>query len=108
MEDNFLHGQILRQTEQVKAKRSWDWLKKGDWKKETEGLITATQDPALRTNVIKTSIEKQDVSPLCRLCGDKDATRNHLICECSKMDYPQRHNNVAKIIHQDISKKHIQ
>ena len=47
---------------------------------------------------------KQDVSPLCRLCGDKDATRNHLICECSKMDYPQRHN---KIIHQVISKKHI-
>ena len=108
MEDNFLHGQILRQTEQVKAKRSWDWLKKGDWKKEAEGLITAIQDQALTTNVIKTSIEKQDVSPLCRLCGNKDATRNHLICECSKMDYPQRHNKVAKIIHQDISKKHIQ
>ena len=62
MEDKPLHGQILRQTEQVKAKRSWDWLKKGDLKKEAEGLITATQDQALRTNVIKTSIEKQDVS----------------------------------------------
>ena len=108
MKTSPLHGQILRQTEQVKAKRSWDWLKKGDWKKEAEGLITATQDEALTTNVIKTSIEKQDVPPLCRLGRDKDATRNHLICECSKMDYPQRHNNVAKIIHQDISKKHIQ
>ena len=104
MEDNFLHGQILRQTEQVKAKRSWDWLKKGDLKKETEGLITATQDQALTTNVIKTSIEKQDVSSLCRLCGDKDATRTQLICECSKMDYPRRHN---KIIYGEISKKHI-
>ena len=108
MEEKPLHGQILRQTEQVKAKRLWDWSNKGDLKKEAEGLITATQDQALTTNVIKTSIEKQDVSPLCRLSGDKDATRNHLICECSKMDYPQRHNNVAKIIHRDISKKHIQ
>ena len=77
-------------------------------KKEAEGLITAKQDQAPRTNVIKASIEKQDMSPLCRVCGDKDATRNHLICECSKMDYPQRHNNVAQIIHRDISKKHIQ
>ena len=77
-------------------------------KKEAEELITATQDQALRTNVIKASIEKQDVSPLCRVCGDKDATRNHLICECSKIDYPQRHNNVKQIIHRDISKKHIQ
>ena len=105
MEDKPLHGQTLSQTEQVKAKRSWDWLKKGDLKKEAEWLITATQDQALTTNVIKTSIEKQDVSPLCRLCGDKDATRNHLICEGSKMDYPQRHNT---IIHREISKKHIQ
>ena len=62
MEDKPLQGQILRQTEQVKAKRSWDLLKKGDLKKEAEGLITATQDQGLRTNVIKTSIEKQDVS----------------------------------------------
>ena len=108
MEGKPLHGQILRQTEPVKAKRSWDWLKKGDLKKEAEGLITATQDQAPTTNIIKISIDKHDVSPLCRLGGDEEATRNHLICECSKMDYPLRHNNVAKIIHQDISKKHIQ
>ena len=64
MEDKPLHCQILSETEQVKAKRSWDWLKKGDLKKEAEGLITATQDQPLTTNVIKTSIEKH-VSPLC-------------------------------------------
>ena len=63
MEDKPLHGQILRQTEQVKAKRSWDWLKKGDLKKEAEGLITATQDQAPTTNVIKTSIENRMCLP---------------------------------------------
>ena len=40
---------------------------RGDLKKEIEGLITAAQDQALRTNVIKTKIEKQQLSPLCSL-----------------------------------------
>ena len=42
--------------------------------KETEGLITAAQDQALRTNVIKTKLEKQQLSPLCRMCGVNDET----------------------------------
>ena len=32
--------------------------------KEAEGLITAAQDQAWRTNVIKAKIEKQQLSPL--------------------------------------------
>ena len=31
----------------------------GDLKKETEGMITAAQDQALRTNAIKAKVEKQ-------------------------------------------------
>ena len=62
-----LHGQILRQTEDVRDKLSWDWLRKGDLKKETEGLITAAQDQSLRTNLIKAEIDKQEVSPSCRM-----------------------------------------
>ena len=49
----------------------------GDLKEETE-------DRALRTNAIKASIEKQDVSPLCRMCQQKNETIDHLICKCSK------------------------
>lgn len=41
----------------------------GDLKKETEDLIMAGQDQALRTNVIKASIEHKRVSTLCRMCG---------------------------------------
>ena len=33
---------------------------------ETEGMITAAQDQALRTNAIKAKVEKQNLSPLCR------------------------------------------
>ena len=32
-----LHSQILRQTEDVRDKTSWNWMQKGDLKKETEG-----------------------------------------------------------------------
>ena len=42
-----------------------------------EGLITAAQDQALRTNVIKAKIEKQDQTPICKMCDEKDETRNH-------------------------------
>ena len=64
---------MLRRTEQGRGEKSWDWLKKGGGggggvKKETKRLITAAQDQALRTNAIKESIEKQDLSPLCRMC----------------------------------------
>lgn len=41
----------------------------GDLKKETEDLITAGQDQALRTSVIKANIEHKRVSALCRMCG---------------------------------------
>ena len=43
------------------------------------------------------------------MCGKKDETVNHLICECSKMaqtGYHHRLNNVARIIHWKLSKNH--
>ena len=36
-----LHGQFERATEQVKSKESWNWLTRGDLKKQTEGTIMA-------------------------------------------------------------------
>ena len=39
-----LRGQFRKATEEVKSKRSWDWLKKGYLKKDTESTIVAAQD----------------------------------------------------------------
>ena len=36
-----LHGQFRKATEEVRSKRSWDWLKKDYLKKETESIIVA-------------------------------------------------------------------
>ena len=57
-----LHGQFFRSTEKGRDDKSWLWLKNGKLKKETEGLIIAAQDQALRTNSIKNRIDKQHVS----------------------------------------------
>ena len=75
-----LHGQFFRGTEN-RDERSWEWLKRGKLKKETEGLLFAAQDQALRTNSVKSRIDKQDVSPSCRMCGErKDTSLQNVKC----------------------------
>ena len=38
---------------QTDCEITWNWLKNGYLKKETEGFIMAAQDQAIRTNAIK-------------------------------------------------------
>ena len=47
-----MHGQFKRETEELSSE-SWSWIRIGGLKKETEGLIFAAQDQAIRTNVMK-------------------------------------------------------
>ena len=44
-----LHGEFLRGVEAIADVRSWDWLRGGHLKKETESLICAAQDQVLPT-----------------------------------------------------------
>ena len=81
-------------------------IRKRDLKKETEGVITAAQDQALRSNAIKAKVEKQNLFPLCRMCGEKDESMGHLVGECSKLaqaEYKHRHDNVPRMIHWNIA-----
>ena len=61
------------------------WLRKGNFKRETESLLIAAQDNAVRSNHIKTRIDKTQQNSKCRLCGDRDETINNIISECSKL-----------------------
>ena len=77
-------------------------------KRETESLLIAAQDSAIRTNHIKASIDKTQQNSKCRLCGDRDETIDHIIIECSKLaqrEYKVRHDWVGKVIHWEMCKK---
>ena len=65
-------------------------------------MIKAAQDQALRTNAIKAKVEKQNLSPLCRMCSENNESMGHLVGECSELaqtEYKHRHDNVARMIH---------
>ena len=51
-----LHGKFITSVEELEGvdmKKSFDWIKSGYLKKETEGLIFAGQEQALRTRSVK-------------------------------------------------------
>ena len=92
-------GQFVRDTEPVSDKeKSWGWLRNGDLKRETEGMVLAAQGQALRTNYVKFRIDHSCVSPKCWICGDKDETVWHVIGECSMLagkEYKRRHGIIV-------------
>ena len=86
--------------------------KKGNFERETESLLIATQKNTLRTNHRKARIDKTQQKSKFRLCSDRDETINHIISECSKLIqsclvlyYKTRYDWVGKVIHWEIWKK---
>ena len=84
-EEKMLHGQLVRQTKEVGNQDRWQWLRDGTLKRETESLILAAQEQAIRTNVIKGKIDKSQEQTKCRMCSKADETINHIVRECPKL-----------------------
>ena len=90
-----LYGRFKR----IINNKTWTWLRKGNFKRETESLLMAAQNNAIRTNHIKARIDKTQQNSKCRLCGNRDETINHIISGCSKLaqkEYKTRHDWVAR------------
>ena len=82
------------------------WLRKGNLQRETESLLIAAQNNVIRSNHIKTRIDKTQQNSRCRLCDDR--RNNHIISKCSKLaqkKYKTRHDWVGKVIHWELCKK---
>ena len=61
----------------ISHKKMWMWLRKRNFKGETESLQIAAQNNTIRTNRIEARIDKTQQNNRCRLCGDRDKTINH-------------------------------
>ena len=79
------HGQFQRDTKTLKTEESWDWLSKGDLKRETESLLIAAQDQALNTNSVRKNIYHQVESDRCRLCGEAVENVTHIVSGCKML-----------------------
>ena len=84
-EEKQLYGRFKRIISNISHEKTWTWLRKGNIKRETESLLIAAQNNAIRTNRIKVRIDKTQQNSKCRLCGDRDETINHIISKCSKL-----------------------
>ena len=107
-EEKQLCGRFKRPINDISHEKTWTWLRKGHFKRETESLLIAAQNNVVRTNHIKARIDKTQQNSKCRLCGDRDETINHIISECSKLaqkEYKTRHDWVGKGIHWEMYKK---
>ena len=101
-----MHGQFLRQTNDLSRDDIWQWLQRWELKKETEGMIMAAQDQALRTTYIQRAINRSNNSPKCKKCYQKDKTINHITSECPALAHKKRHDTVARALHWNLCKKY--
>ena len=101
-----LYGRFKRLINNISHDKTW--LRKENFKRETESLLIAAQNNTIRTNHIKTRIDKTLQNSKCRLCGDRDETINHIISECSKLaqkEYKTKHDWLGKVIHWEMCKQ---
>ena len=105
-----MHGQFVREMPQeIDKDLSWKWLVQSGLKVQTEATICTAQEQALRTKYTKNKTDKTSESPLCRVCGERGETVQHIIWECKKLaqrEYMRRHDTVAKLVHWKLCEKH--
>ena len=81
-----MYGQFVHEmAEEIDKDLSWKWLVQSDLKVQTERAICATQEQALRTNDTKDKIDKTLGNPLCKMCGERGESVQHIICEYKKL-----------------------
>ena len=106
-EEKQLYGRFKRLINSISHNKTWIWLRKGDFKRETESLLIAAQNNAMRSNHIKARIDKTQQNKY-RLCSERDETINDIISECSKLaqkEYKTIHDWGGKMIHWELCKK---
>lgn len=104
-----MHGQLFRDMNQLAIDKntSFAWLKYGDLKVETESLIVAAQDQALKTRYQEFMIHKTRSDGRCRICKQHIETVDHIIDSCpilARREYIERHNKVCNQIHYQLCK----
>ena len=90
-----MYEHFKRQTDEILHEKTWTWLRKGYLCRESDSLLIATQNNAIKLNYVKAKIDiTTQQNRKCWLCDHKDRTINH-IGECSRLtqtEYETRHD----------------
>lgn len=106
-----LHGkhQNIMNNEEISKPDSYHWLHAGQLFPETEGFLLAIQDQVIATrNYQKYILKNVEINDKCRKCHQQSETIDHIVGGCKILvgtEYTERHNTVAKIIHQALALK---
>ncbi|XP_054157466.1 uncharacterized protein LOC128955815 [Oppia nitens] len=104
-----LHGRYRAELNQthVDEEMSTKWLKYAGLHGETEGFMMAIQDRVIPTRNHQKYIQKLNIpTDKCRMCHMESETIEHILNGCKVLtntEYLSRHNQVAKIIHQELA-----
>ena len=95
-----MHGQLPcnLDVEVVDTEQSYQWIKSGDIKGETESTTVAAHDQTINTNYFKNKILKEEIESKLRLCKQHEGTIDHLTSGCPilvKKEYLMRHDKVC-------------
>lgn len=106
-----LHGRFYRALNgpDVDFEASVSWLRFGDLFGETEGFVFAIMDEVVMTNNYRKYIVKDGTVDICRACHCPGESIRHIVSGCSRLangEYLHRHNQVARIIHQQLALKY--
>ncbi|XP_065188280.1 uncharacterized protein LOC135819059 [Sycon ciliatum] len=107
-----LHGQFWRRASDagLDLGLSFRWLKSPTIRPATEGLLLAVQDQTIATRHYQvTVIGRGDVVDICRVCGTRGETVDHIVACCpalAKTLYIERHDTLVKLVHWALCKRH--
>ena len=106
-----LHGRFYRALHgpDVNLLASVNWLRFGDLFGETEGFVCAIADEVIKTNNYRRYIMRDGTTDVCRACHQPGESLRHIVSGCSRLangEYLHRHNQVARIIHQQLALKY--
>ena len=108
--NKIMYGQFVREmSETTDEKETWYWLRKADLKVETEAMLFAVQEQAIRTNYVKHKVDKTAQSPLCRIRDKNSESMSHIVSEYEKLarkEYKRRHDIVSRIVHWKLCEKY--
>jgi len=82
-----MHGQLPLNLDEevVDIEQSYQWIKSGGIKEETQSTTVAAHDQTINTNYFKNKILKEEINSKCWSHNQHEETIDHLTSGCSIM-----------------------